>query len=69
MLAGPNGNLTAKTNASGEYRFANLVAGTYTISEVLQGNWSITTPLTVTYSIIINSGFIAEGKNFGDLMA
>lgn len=59
-------NATAITDSNGVYSFTNLPAGTYTLSEVLQANWTQTTPANGTYTVEIASGTAATGKDFGN---
>ncbi len=64
-ISGPASANTV-TDANGNYSFANLTAGTYTVSETQQGGWTQTAPAGNTYSVAITSGTAATGKNFGN---
>jgi uncharacterized surface anchored protein len=69
-LRDPNGNLVASTtsDASGNFTFANLAAGTYVLSEILPENFFQTFPGTQgapgTYTITLTSGQTATGFLF-----
>ena len=54
------------TDASGNFSFANLLAGNYTVSFVAQNGWIQTLPISPgTYSLTISSGQNATAKDFG----
>ncbi|MBM4165338.1 MAG: T9SS type A sorting domain-containing protein [Ignavibacteria bacterium] len=65
-ISGPM-NDSVFTDANGNYTFSNLIAGTYTVSEIVQSGWVQTFPsLPGTHSVLINSGTNYTGKNFGN---
>jgi uncharacterized repeat protein (TIGR01451 family) len=49
--AGPAGTFTATTDATGEYTFANLPAGTYTLTEGQPKGYASSTPNQVTAAV------------------
>ncbi len=56
------------SDATGNYSFSGLTAGTYDVSEVQQSeDWYHTVPPTVSYTLTISSGSIFTGKNFGNV--
>jgi|GEM_PF-1633728 protocatechuate 3,4-dioxygenase beta subunit len=57
---------SANTDANGNYAFANLPIGQYTVSEVLQNGWVQSLPSGGTYSVSITSGLHLTGKDFGN---
>ncbi|MEA2707662.1 MAG: hypothetical protein QOF78_263 [Phycisphaerales bacterium] len=59
------GEKTATTDASGNYKFTALRAGSYRIREVLQAGWRKTTAAS-WYDLTLPSGGSATGKNFGN---
>ncbi len=64
-LTGPNGvNLMGYTGSNGQFCFANLPAGTYTVTEAtpVQSNWLNTTPKTVQV-ILQDTGKAAKFGN------
>jgi predicted secreted protein len=56
---------SALTDASGNYGFSGLTAGTYVVSEQSQAGW-IQTSTPSTYSVSIASGTSSTGNNFGN---
>jgi SdrD B-like domain len=60
-----SGEPTSVTDSHGNYRFINLVAGTYYVREVLQPGWTQTVPGTGVYTVILGAGKIVK-KNFGN---
>jgi hypothetical protein len=56
---------TTTTDTAGNYAFAGLAAGTYTVQVVLQPNFVLTAPASVTYTETVSSGQGASGLNFG----
>jgi hypothetical protein len=58
---------SSTTDENGNYTFTNLLAGDYTVSEVVQNGWTQTYPSeTLTYSVNIISGANSTEKNFGN---
>ncbi len=55
---------TATTDASGNYNFTGLTAGTYTITETMQPGWVQTAPSAGNYTVTITSGALLTGLNF-----
>lgn len=60
------GPFYAITNADGEYKFASLGAGTYTIAEDLNNFWGQTCPVPPpgTYTVTLTSGQAITGLDF-----
>jgi protocatechuate 3,4-dioxygenase beta subunit len=55
------------TPANGGFTFANVVPGTYTVSEALQNGWIETLPAAPgTYPLTVVSGTVSGGNNFGN---
>ena len=48
------------TNGDGKYEFTGLSAGTYTVSETLQGGWWAVSPLIAGYIVDIASGSVEQ---------
>jgi protocatechuate 3,4-dioxygenase beta subunit/glutamine cyclotransferase len=68
-LLDQNGNLVATTtsDANGDYSFANLGPGTYTIEEVNQNGWYQTQPQNpFVYTLTATSGSSTSGLDFGN---
>ncbi len=65
-ITGTTVNQTTTTDANGNYNFAGLTAGTYTISETMQSGWVQTAPATGTYTVTITSGAAIAGQDFGN---
>jgi hypothetical protein len=64
VLNGPVSEIT-QTGAAGDYAFTGLPPGNYTVTEVLQPNWKITSPVTGSHSITVGVG-PAAGNDFGN---
>jgi glucose/arabinose dehydrogenase len=65
------GEQSTTSDVNGGYRFANLVAGSYTIAQVLQSGWQQTVPVSSSptlgrYTIDLAPGEIELGLNWGD---
>ena len=58
--------LITTTDEKGNYCFINLLAGTYTVSEVMQTGWQQTEPVSGTYTITLASGQNIGNRNFGN---
>ncbi len=63
---GPGGTLTAVTDVNGNYCFTNLLAGTWTLSEVGQPSYVQTAPASITYSVPLAAGQTLQGYDFGN---
>ena len=62
-----NSTYTTTTDSNGDYAFAGVPAGTYTLSEVLQSGFAQTQPASPgTYALVIASGQVITGEEFGD---
>jgi hypothetical protein len=60
------GERTVVTDASGNYLFTNLPAGSYKIRQILQAGWFQTSPANnYGWTITLSSGQQLTGKNFG----
>jgi hypothetical protein len=60
------GEVSTTTDASGNYKFSNLAAGTYKIREILPSGWVQTTPTSnFGNNATLTSGQNVSGKNFG----
>ncbi|MBM4166181.1 MAG: T9SS type A sorting domain-containing protein [Ignavibacteria bacterium] len=58
---------TVMTDSSGNYVFSELTPGTYTVSEISRVGWAQTYPTNPnTYSVVMTSGGIFTGKDFGN---
>ena len=54
------------TAADGTYTFANVQPGTYTIREVPQAGWGVTSPPGGAHSVVVASGQAVTGRDFGN---
>ncbi len=54
------------TSGAGNYEFANLIPGTYSISEVQQSDWTVTYPASGSYTVALGAGQNLTGKDFGN---
>ena len=61
-----SGEPSALTDSSGNYRFPNLVAGTYIVREVGQAGWLQTYPSSGSHTIVLTAGQISKKNNFGN---
>ncbi len=62
-----NATYTTVTDSNGDYAFAGIQAGSYTLSEVLQSGFAQTAPAAPgTYSLTISSGQVLSNQDFGD---
>ena len=53
------------SDASGNYSFKLLAAGSYRVREVLPSGWRRTSPSSSYYDVTLGSGASTSGKNFG----
>jgi len=64
------GNYIAYTDQLGNYLFNNIPEGTYTVSEVLQTNWTQTCPVPIPpgeyQNVVVTAGQFVSGKDFGN---
>ncbi len=60
-----NGSSTV-TDAQGNYTFANLLPGSYTVSELLLPGWSQTYPPSGTYNIQFGASTVVGNIDFGN---
>ena len=64
------GDISTTTNASGNYSFDTLLAGTYTIREVVQPGYTQLSPLSPDeYTIVLDASEDSTGNNFINLLA
>jgi len=59
-------DLRVTSDANGAYKFSNLGAGTYRISQMLPSGWSRVSP-AVTFSVTVGNGQAVTGKNIGNV--
>jgi subtilisin family serine protease len=58
--------LSAQTDADGNYNFTDLGAGTYQVAEVPQAGWQPTFPLSGVQTVVLEQGEIETNIDFGD---
>ncbi len=64
-----SGEPSTVTNKYGDYRFASLPAGTYTVREVVQPGWKQTYPASGSYKVTLATGKMISKKNdFGNFL-
>jgi hypothetical protein len=61
-----SGETSAVSDASGNWSFRSLSAGTYRVRVVQQSGWKRTTPTSGYHSVTLASGAISTGKLFGE---
>jgi len=64
-----DGEASTVTDANGNYSFTNVVPDTYTIREVLQDNWTQTSPVDDHYVVEMLYTQDVAGKDFGNASA
>ena len=57
---------TTTTDASGDYTFTDVPAGTHKLAEVTQSGWIQTLPAAGTYTVTVASGQTVTGRDFGN---
>ncbi|HNX39134.1 MAG TPA: SdrD B-like domain-containing protein, partial [Methanothrix sp.] len=67
-LAGAGGEVAALTGDDGSYRFEQLDAGSYTVSEDLASGWKAVTPVSGSISVEL-AGEDAAGKDFANKLS
>ncbi|MBP9669276.1 MAG: hypothetical protein KBE09_03235 [Candidatus Pacebacteria bacterium] len=55
------------TASGGHYEFLDLEPGTYSIREIVDGDWAQTVPLSGAYAVELSSGEEASAFNFGNI--
>ncbi len=60
---------TATTDANGNFSFANLIAGTYTVTETLPTGVVSTDPTTDVRTVVVTAGAASTGVSFANLPA
>ena len=70
MLKNSTGSIVdmMMTDSEGNYTFEGLVAGNYSVEEVLQADWMQTFPSTGIYFVNITNGENVKDKDFGNIM-
>jgi len=71
LLLDPSGNTVATTTSdmNGNYMFANLFPGTFTVEEILQAGWIQTQPVNPNYyQFTTQSGMNQTGLDFGNFV-
>ncbi len=65
MSKSDNSEVSALTREDGSYRFEQLKAGSYTVSETLPSGWKAINPESGSYSVDLLEGDAAD-KNFAN---
>ncbi|MBI2875792.1 MAG: right-handed parallel beta-helix repeat-containing protein, partial [Candidatus Tectomicrobia bacterium] len=60
------GESSTTTDETGAYAFTDLGPGTYRVAEVMQEGWTQTAPAGGTHEVMLTSGLVAAGKEFGN---
>jgi VCBS repeat-containing protein len=60
------GEVSIVTDEAGTYSFASLGPDTYRVREVTRIGWSQTTPESGYYGVVMTSGLLASGRDFGN---
>ena len=60
------GDAYTQTDASGDYRFADLTPGTYTVRLAPQSNYTQTAPAAGSFTLTLSAGQTTSHKNFGE---
>ena len=64
-----SGERFTTTDASGNYQFTGLAAGTYVVREEYQAGWTVTRPVEGGRTVVVAAGATVEGINFGNTSA
>lgn len=62
-----SGEVHTTTDANGDYVFANLPTGTYTVRQVLPTGWARTEPLSAATTAVVAANRAAPGPVFGNV--
>jgi protocatechuate 3,4-dioxygenase beta subunit len=57
---------TTLTDASGNFKFSNLAAGTYRLREAMPSGWRVSTPSNGFRDVTVAAGANVTGQTFGD---
>lgn len=60
-----SGEKSVTSDASGNWSFKDLAAGTYRVRVVTQATWKLTSPTSGYPNVTLGAGGIASGKLFG----
>jgi hypothetical protein len=60
------GEVSAVTDAFGNYRFDQLRPGSYVVREVMQPGWRQSAPAAGSYAAVLTSGQAVTGRDFGN---
>ncbi len=60
------GDVAVVTDAMGNYKFANLAAGTYRVREVLPSGYKLIAPVAGYFDVAVATAAAVVGKNFAD---
>lgn len=63
------GEPSTVTNTAGTYRFFDIPAGTYTVREVVQPNYGVSTPVGGSQDVTLAVGQVQKQVNFGDFQS
>jgi subtilisin-like proprotein convertase family protein len=61
-----SGEPSTVSDVGGHYSFGNLVAGSYTVREVLPADWTLTAPAGGAYTVTLGTGQVLGGQDFGN---
>ena len=64
----PGNSYQRTTDANGSYSFGNLFADSYSVTEVLQADYSISYPVSGMYGLTVQSGNALTGNDFGNFL-
>ena len=63
------GEVSVTTDSSGNYKFANLAAGTFRVREVLPSGYKLIAPAAGYVDVVVAAKAVVTGKNFADAPA